>query len=171
MAETSNLVAVIETDKGNIRLNLFGAKAPLTVANFANLAQRGFYKDLSFHRVISDFMVQGGCPDGNGTGGPGYQFQDEFAAELRHDKPGILSMANSGPSSNGSQFFITHLPTPWLDQKHTVFGEVAGEEDLTVVNSIAQDDKIHNIEIEGDISKLIEKNQTTVDSWNKILDR
>jgi peptidyl-prolyl cis-trans isomerase B (cyclophilin B) len=171
MTETSDLVAVIETDKGNIRLNLFGAKAPLTVANFANLAQRGFYKDLSFHRVISDFMVQGGCPDGNGTGGPGYQFQDEFAAELRHDKPGILSMANSGPNSNGSQFFITHLSTPWLDQKHTVFGEVAGEEDLTVVNSIAQDDKIHNIKIEGDISNLIEKNQTTVDSWNKILDR
>ncbi len=171
MTEKSDLVAVIETDKGNIRLKLFGDKIPLTIANFANLAQRGFYKDLTFHRVISDFMVQGGCPVGNGTGGPGYQFQDEFAAELGHDKPGILSMANSGPNSNGSQFFITHLPTPWLDQKHTVFGEVVSEEDLTVVNSIAQDDKIQNIKIEGDISELMEKNQATVDDWNKILDR
>ena len=116
--------ATIKTNKGEISLKLFADLTPITVANFVNLAKRGFYNGLKFHRVIKEFMIQGGCPHGTGTGGPGYQFQDEFVPELKHDKPGILSMANSGPGTNGSQFFITHVPTPWLDGKHTVFGEV-----------------------------------------------
>ncbi len=120
MTESSELVAVIDTNKGKIRLKLFQDKTPLTVANFVNLAQRDFYKDLTFHRVLSDFMIQGGCPLGSGTGGPGYSFQDEFVDDLCHDKPGILSMANSGPDTNGSQFFITHLATPWLNQHHII---------------------------------------------------
>ena len=115
MTDSQELVAIVETNKGNIRLRLFADQAPLTVANFVNLAQRNFYKGLSFHRVIPDFMIQGGCPLGTGTGGPGYKFEDEIHRDLRHDKPGILSMANAGPNTNGSQFFITHLPTPWLD--------------------------------------------------------
>lgn len=171
MAQENDLIAVIETDKGKIRLKLFADEAPFTVANFVNLARRDFYKDRTFHRVIADFMIQGGCPFGNGMGGPGYQFEDEFAPGLKHDRPGILSMANAGPNTNGSQFFITHVPTPWLDRKHTVFGEVVSEEDQEVVNSIAQNDKIHNITIEGDISELMDKTKSRVDEWNEILDQ
>ena len=171
MAETDELVAVIDTNKGKIRLKLSQDKTPLTVANFVNLVQRNFYNGLTFHRVISDFMVQGGCPLGSGTGGPGYSFQDEFADDLCHDKPGTLSMANSGPGTNGSQFFITHLATPWLDHHHTVFGEVVSSEDQEVVNSIAQDDQINSITIEGDCAMLIKNSQTQVDEWNQILDQ
>ena len=120
--------ANIKTNKGTITLDLFPDKAELTVANFINLSKRGYYDNLSFHRVIDDFMIQGGCPNGTGTGGPGYQFQDEFHPTLKHDSAGILSMANSGPNTNGSQFFITHLATPWLDNNHTVFGVVVDEE-------------------------------------------
>ena len=122
----ADLKAVIETDKGTINVTLFADQTPLTVANFVNLAQRGYYDGLTFHRVIDDFMIQGGCPQGTGTGGPGYQFADECTADLRHDGPGVLSMANAGPGTNGSQFFITHVATPWLDGKHTVFGKVVG---------------------------------------------
>jgi len=171
MSETSDLIAVIETGKGEIHLKLYGDKAPLTVANFVNLARREYYKDMAFHRVLSDFMIQGGCPRGDGTGGPGYQFQDEFDPELRHDRPGILSMANAGPNTNGSQFFITHVGTPWLDQKHTVFGAVIDEKDQEVVNRIAQDDKIHNITIQGNVSELMTRTQSQVDQWNKVLDQ
>jgi peptidyl-prolyl cis-trans isomerase B (cyclophilin B) len=110
-------VATIETPRGQIRLELYADRAPRTVANFEKLAGEGFYDGLSFHRVITDFMIQGGCPQGDGTGGPGYAFADELHAELKHDRPGILSMANAGPNTNGSQFFITHVPTPWLDGK------------------------------------------------------
>ena len=116
--------AHIKTNKGTIKLNLFYDKTPITVSNFVNLANRGYYNNLSFHRVINDFMVQGGCPIGTGTGGPGYNFSDECHAELRHDQPGVLSMANAGPGTNGSQFFITHVETQWLDNNHTVFGKV-----------------------------------------------
>ena len=138
--------ATIETDKGTIKINLFDAQAPKTVANFEKLANDGFYDGLKFHRVISDFMVQGGCPQGTGTGGPGYKFPDEASAlKLKHDKPGILSMANAGPNTNGSQFFITHVPTPWLDGKHAVFGEVAQGQD--VVNAIRQGDKMKKVTI------------------------
>jgi cyclophilin family peptidyl-prolyl cis-trans isomerase len=116
--------ATVETDKGSMVLELFADKTPVTVNNFVFLAREGFYNDTIFHRVIADFMAQGGDPTGSGRGGPGYRFQDEFHPSLKHDKPGILSMANAGPGTNGSQFFITHIPTPWLDGKHSVFGQV-----------------------------------------------
>jgi cyclophilin family peptidyl-prolyl cis-trans isomerase len=117
--------ASIETDKGTMILTLFADKTPNTVNNFVFLAREGFYNGTIFHRVIADFMVQGGDPTGTGRGGPGYRFADEFHPSLRHDKPGILSMANAGPGTNGSQFFITHIPTPWLDGKHSVFGQIS----------------------------------------------
>jgi peptidyl-prolyl cis-trans isomerase B (cyclophilin B) len=138
-------LAIIHTDKGDIELQLFAERAPRTVENFVTLTQKGFYDGLTFHRVIPDFMIQGGCPEGTGTGGPGYTFEDEFHPELKHDSAGILSMANAGPNTNGSQFFITHVPCPWLDGKHAVFGKVlAGQE---VVDQIAQGDKINKITI------------------------
>ncbi len=171
MENANEIMAVIDTSKGVIKLRLFADKVPLTVANFVNLSRRKFYDGLRFHRVISDFMVQTGCPYGNGIGEPGYRFEDEFVDELRHDKPGILSMANAGPGTNGSQFYITHLPTPWLDRHHSVFGEVVGEEDQAVVNSIAQGDKINAIRIEGDISGLMEAKGDRIADWNSILDR
>jgi peptidyl-prolyl cis-trans isomerase B (cyclophilin B) len=171
MAKASELTAVVKTEKGTIRLKLFADKTPRTVANFVNLVQRGFYNNLKFHRVIEEFMVQGGCPKGNGTGGPGYKFRDEFVKELRHDKPGILSMANAGPNTNGSQFFITHVPTPWLDDHHTVFGEVVGAEDMAVVNSIRGNDRIDSIEIEGDAKALLAEQKEDVDSWNAKMDK
>jgi peptidyl-prolyl cis-trans isomerase B (cyclophilin B) len=171
MSDSTGLTATIETNKGTIKLRLFDEKAPFTVANFVNLANRGFYNGLAFHRVIPDFMVQGGCPLGNGTGGPGYRFDDECVPELRHDKPGVLSMANAGPGTNGSQFFITHLATPWLDMKHTVFGEVVSGEDQEVVDSIATRDKIETVTIEGDTAALLEKTKAKLDEWNEVLDR
>jgi cyclophilin family peptidyl-prolyl cis-trans isomerase len=116
--------AILHTDKGDITLQLFADKTPRTVNNFVFLSQQGFYDGTFFHRVINNFMAQGGDPTGTGSGGPGYKFTDEFNPGLRHDKPGVLSMANSGPNTNGSQFFITHVPTPWLDNHHSVFGQV-----------------------------------------------
>jgi peptidyl-prolyl cis-trans isomerase B (cyclophilin B) len=165
------LTAVMKTSKGDIRLKLFPDKAPLTVLNFVNLSSRGYYNNLTFHRVIPDFMIQGGCPLGTGTGGPGYKFKDEFSPDLKHGKPGILSMANAGPNTNGSQFFITHVPTPWLDNKHTVFGEVAGPADQKVVDSIVKGDKIIGITIEGDYSKLAADYKAQLDEWNRVLDK
>ena len=137
--------AVISTTYGDIQLELFDDKTPKTCANFEKLANEGFYDGLSFHRVIPDFMIQGGCPLGTGTGGPGYQFEDEFHPGLEHDSPGILSMANAGPNTNGSQFFITHVPCPWLDGKHTVFGKVI--EGQEIVDRVQQGDKIQKITI------------------------
>lgn len=134
--------ATIETSKGAINVTLFATKTPKTVANFLGLVDRGFYDGLTFHRVINDFMIQGGCPLGNGRGNPGYRFDDEFVDGLKHDAPGILSMANSGPNTNGSQFFITHKETPWLDGKHTVWGKVKSDADQKVVNSIVMGDQI-----------------------------
>ena len=165
------LSATIKTNRGDIHLRLFVNKTPLTVANFVNLAQRGFYDNLTFHRVINDFMIQGGCPLGNGRGDPGYRFPDEFVRELRHSKPGILSMVNAGPNTNGSQFFITHVPTPWLDDKHSVFGEVVSKTDMDVVNSIVQGDKIISITIEGDTADLFEKTREHLADWNSVLDK
>lgn len=167
---TNELKAVIETGKGTINVTLFADKTPVTVGNFVNLAQRGYYDGLKFHRVIANFMIQGGCPFGDGHGGPGYRFQDEFVKELRHSKPGILSMANAGPQTNGSQFFITHVDTPWLDDKHTVFGEVINEADQAVVNKIARGDKIISVKIEGDVAPLMEKIKPVLDQWNAVLD-
>lgn len=128
--------ATMKTDKGDIVIKLFADKTPKTVNNFVFLARAGFYDGTIFHRVIDDFMAQGGDPTGTGRGGPGYRFGDEFHPTLRHNKPGILSMANAGPGTNGSQFFITHVPTPWLDNKHSVFGEVADKDSLKVLMSI-----------------------------------
>ncbi len=164
-----SLAATIHTSRGPIHLRLFDDKAPLTVANFVNLAQRGYYDGLNFHRVIADFMIQGGCPNGTGTGGPGYRFEDECRADLKHDAPGKLSMANAGPATNGSQFFITHVPTPWLDGKHTVFGEVLAADDQKVVNAIRQGDTIDRITIEGDSASLLAAHADRVSAWNRIL--
>ncbi|CEM60452.1 peptidylprolyl isomerase [Treponema phagedenis] len=169
------LYAVMETDKGKIVLQLFYDKTPLTVCNFVGLAEgkldaakgKPFYDGLKFHRVIADFMIQGGDPLGNGTGGPGYKFADEFVPSLKHSGPGILSMANSGPNTNGSQFFITHVATPWLDGKHTVFGKVV--EGMPVVNKIAQGDKIISIKIfrKGEAAKKFIADQEHFDTYQE----
>ena len=138
--------ATIDTNRGTIKLELFADKTPKTVANFEKLAKQGFYNGLLFHRVIPDFMVQTGCPKGTGTGDAGYKFADEFHPDLKHQGPGVLSMANAGPNTNGSQFFITHVATPWLDGKHSVFGQVIqGQE---VVNAIQQGDKMTKVTVE-----------------------
>ncbi len=161
--------ANISTQKGNIIVKLEYEKAPITVANFINLAEgkiknisksKGipFYDGLIFHRVINNFMIQGGCPEGKGTGGPGYEFEDEFHKDLKHNKAGTLSMANSGSNSNGSQFFITHTPTNWLDGKHSVFGYViSGQE---IINEIQNNDKIESI--------IIERIGSSSKKWNSI---
>ena len=153
--DKNGLYAVIDTEKGEIVVSLEFKKVPMTVANFVGLVEgelnfdspgENFYEGLMFHRVIDNFMIQGGCPKGDGTGGPGYSFPDEFDPSLRHDGPGVMSMANAGPGTNGSQFFITHVKTPWLNDKHSVFGKVV--EGQEVVNSIQQGDKINDIKIE-----------------------
>tara|TARA_B100000609_G_scaffold199241_1_gene201434 strand:- start:1271 stop:1765 length:495 start_codon:yes stop_codon:yes gene_type:complete len=161
--------AHIKTNKGIIKLNLFFDKTPITTANFINLAKRGYYDNLTFHRVIDDFMIQGGCPLGTGTGGPGYNFQDEIHNDLKHNKPGILSMANAGPGTNGSQFFITHVETPWLDGNHTVFGEIKSDSDLEIVNSIAKGDIIEGISIIGN-TKFDKSVNDLIQTWNDIID-
>ncbi len=166
----NNLEAIFKTSKGEINVRLFADKVPYTVANFVNLVKHGFYDGLTFHRVIADFMVQGGCPEGTGRGGPGYRFEDEFDDSLKHDEPGRLSMANAGPNTNGSQFFITHVPTPWLDGKHAIFGEVLSPEDQKVVDAIEQGDRIIKIELKGDVDALLDKTADKVKEWNKILE-
>ena len=138
-------VVEIVTNRGIIKLQLHNDKAPKTVANFEKLVGQGFYNSLKFHRIIPDFMIQTGCPQGTGTGGPGYTFEDEFHADLKHAGPGVLSMANSGPGTNGSQFFITHVPTPWLDGKHSVFGKVLSGQD--VVDAVQQGDVMESVTI------------------------
>jgi len=150
------------TNKGEMNLNLFDDEAPMTISSFLYLVNRGFYNNIIFHRVIEDFMIQGGDPLGMGTGGPkdkgitsflykdqniSYPFRDEFQSGRKFDKPGILAMANAGPNTNGSQFFVTHVPTPWLTNKHTILGEVVSDSDQTVVDSIGQGDKILEIKI------------------------
>tara|TARA_B100000287_G_scaffold412324_1_gene442655 strand:+ start:2800 stop:3294 length:495 start_codon:yes stop_codon:yes gene_type:complete len=161
--------AHIHTSKGTIKLNLFDDLTPITVANFINLSNRGYYDNLIFHRVINDFMIQGGCPLGTGTGGPGYNFPDEFHPDLKHDSPGILSMANAGPGTNGSQFFITHVETPWLNNNHTVFGSAIDDESLDNINNIVQGDTIQSIEIIGQMSSD-KKIDDYIKSWNSVLD-
>jgi peptidyl-prolyl cis-trans isomerase B (cyclophilin B) len=155
----------MQTSKGDINLTLFPDDAPVTVCSFLHLASREFYNGLTFHRVIPNFMIQGGCPDGSGRGNPGYKFECECKAHRRHDKPGILSMANAGPNTNGSQFFITHCPTPHLDGKHTVFGEVTEGQD--VVDSIAGGDLIKEIVIHGDTTELFKVHENRITDWSK----
>jgi len=170
MSANHDLQANIVTGRGTIHLRLFADQAPMTVANFVNLAQRGYYDGLTFHRVIPEFMIQGGCPEGSGRGGPGYRFEDEIVPTLKHDKAGVLSMANAGPGTNGSQFFITHVPTPWLDGKHTVFGQILSGEDRAIVDSVRQGEKIGSISIKGDTAALFEKMKARLDRWNETLD-
>lgn len=135
--EEMNRIAVIETNYGTMELELFEDKTPITTKNFIDLAEKGYYDGVIFHRVIADFMIQGGDPTSTGTGGPGYTIQDEFSPELRHDKKGMFSMANAGPNTGGSQFFITLIPTPWLDNKHAVFGQlISGEDVLDAIGSV-----------------------------------
>lgn len=160
---------IVHTDKGQIEGTLFASKTPMTCANFLNLAKRGYYNGIKFHRVIPNFMVQGGDPTGTGSGGPGYKFGDEFHPSLKHTKPGIFSMANAGPGTNGSQFFITHVPTDWLDGKHSVFGEVTTGQD--VVNAIRGGDKITSIEILDSTDDLFADQATLLTKWNAVLDR
>ncbi|MDA1094853.1 MAG: peptidylprolyl isomerase [Acidobacteria bacterium] len=164
---SNELVAVFNTVKGEIRIALFPAEAPITVANFVNLAMRRYYNGLKFHRVIANFMVQGGDPTGTGRGGPGYNFGDEFSPLRRHDSAGVLSMANAGRGTNGSQFFITHGPTPHLDGKHSVFGKVASGQD--VVDAIAQNDVMTTVTIEGDAAALLRAQASHLEGWNRVL--
>ena len=164
-----NITGQIETSKGTININFLPDEAPITVANFVNLAQSGYYNGLNFHRVIASFMIQGGCPFGSGTGGPGYRFEDEFVSSLRHDAPGKLSMANAGPGTNGSQFFITHVPTPHLDDAHTIFGTVVGAEDQAIVDAVEQGDKIMSVTVSGDVDVLLESQSERVVAWNEAI--
>ena len=161
-----SLYAIFNTSRGAIKAELLADKAPLTVANFVNLAQRGFYNGLNFHRVIADFMIQGGCPEGSGRGGPGYRFEDETRNGVAHER-GVLSMANAGPNTNGSQFFITHVKTDWLDGRHTVFGKVV--EGLDVVDAVKQGDLIESLVIEGDAAPVLAAQAERVAEWNRIL--
>jgi peptidyl-prolyl cis-trans isomerase B (cyclophilin B) len=162
----TNLTATFKTSKGDINVKLFPNETPFTVLNFVNLSKKGYYDGLKFHRVIADFMIQGGCPQGTGMGGPGYNFKDEFVKELVFDKPGILAMANSGPNTNGSQFFITHVETSWLNHKHTIFGEVISQDDQNIVNKVAQGDIIETIVISGDVDEFLEENSELVEELN-----
>ena len=162
-----SLTATFDTDRGPIKVELRPEQAPLTVASFVNLARRGFYDGLNFHRVIDDFMIQGGCPQGTGTGGPGYKFEDEARNGLTHER-GVLSMANAGPNTNGSQFFITHVATPWLDGKHTVFGKVV--EGMDTVDAVRQGDRIKSVTIEGDAEAVLAAKADRVGEWNRVLD-
>ena len=163
----SELTAHFDTSKGLIRVRLRADKAPLTVANFVNLAQRGFYNGVKFHRVIKDFMIQGGDPTGTGSGGPGYRFADEIHPSLKHTKPGLFSMANAGPGTNGSQFFVTHVPCSWLDGKHAVFGEVTKGQG--VVDTVAQGDAIKTIDILDSTDELFAAQKANLDKWNAVL--
>ena len=166
-AQAQGLFAVIDTSKGVMRVELNYRAAPTTVANFANLALRGFYDGLTFHRVERNFMAQGGDPLGTGMGGPGYRFAGELI--LKHNQPGIISMANSGPGTDGSQFFLTHLATPHLDGLHSVFGRVV--EGAQIVRQIERRDLINSITIEGDPAPVFSRRRAQLEEWNAILDQ
>jgi peptidyl-prolyl cis-trans isomerase B (cyclophilin B) len=158
--------ATLQTNAGPITVEFFDEDAPKTVENFRKLAGEGFYDGLIFHRVIPDFMIQGGCPEGSGRGGPGYKFEDEANNGVGHER-GVLSMANAGPNTNGSQFFITHVATPWLDGKHTVFGKVVSG--IEAVDKVEQGDHIRKVSIEGDADAALAAKADRVAEWNRIL--
>jgi peptidyl-prolyl cis-trans isomerase len=157
------------TNKGEININLLPEKSPVTVASFVNLVKNGYYNGLKFHRVIEDFMAQGGDPTGTGMGGPGYRFEDEVDNGLDFSVPGKLAMANAGPGTNGSQFFITTVPTEWLNGNHTIFGEVVSESDLEVVKLLSNNDVMERVEIEGDVNGILDTYKDRVAQWNSIL--
>ena len=159
----------IMTEKGDININLLPEKSPVTVANFVNLAKKGYYDGLKFHRVIDNFMAQGGDPTGTGAGGPGYQFEDEVNNGLNFSKAGKLAMANAGPATNGSQFFITTVPTEWLNGNHTIFGEVVSDDDLKVVKKLSNGDVMKKVVVEGDVDAFLKTQKNRVVSWNKTL--
>ena len=159
----------IITTKGDVNINLLPDKSPVTVANFVNLAKKGYYDGLKFHRVIDNFMAQGGDPTGTGAGGPGYRFEDEVNNGLNFSKAGKLAMANAGPGTNGSQFFITTVPTEWLNGNHTIFGEVVSDADLAVVKKLSNGDVMTKVVVEGDVDAFLKTQKTRVDSWNKTL--
>lgn len=163
-APVTDINIVIHTTKGDIALNVFASKTPLTAANFLNLASRKYYDGVKFHRVIHGFMIQGGDPSGTGAGGPGYRFKDEFVPGLVFDKPGVLAMANSGENTNGSQFFITHVPTPHLNGHHTIFGQVTKGQD--VVDAIEQGDVIQGIDILDPTAPLFAAEASQIAEWN-----
>ena len=159
----------IITAKGDVNINLLPDKSPVTVANFVNLAKKGYYDGLKFHRVIDNFMAQGGDPTGTGMGGPGYRFEDEVNNGLNFSKAGKLAMANAGPGTNGSQFFITTVPTEWLNGNHTIFGEVVSDADLAVVKKLSNGDVMTKVVVEGDIDAFLKTQKNRVDNWNKTL--
>ena len=167
-AEVKDVKIEIETSKGKIEATIYASKVPMTAANYLNLAKRGYYNGLKFHRVIPNFMIQGGDPQGTGRGGPGYRFGDEFDPSLKHKGPGVFSMANAGPGTNGSQFFITHKETSWLDGKHSVFGQVTKGQD--VVNAIRMGDTIKSIKILDSTDALFAAQKANIEKWNKVLD-
>ncbi len=166
-ARVRDIDIVLHTSKGDIEATMFATKTPVTVANFLNLAKRGYYDGLTFHRVIPNFMIQGGDPTGTGRGGPGYQFEDEIHPALRHTRAGLLSMANAGRGTNGSQFFVTHNATPWLDGKHTIFGEVTKGQ--AVVDAIQQGATINSIDVLGSTDALFREQQQRIAQWNTAL--
>ena len=157
------------TNKGEININLLPEKSPVTVASFVNLVKNGYYNGLKFHRVIEDFMAQGGDPTGTGMGGPGYRFEDEVDNGLDFSVPGKLAMANAGPGTNGSQFFITTVPTEWLNGNHTIFGEVVSDSDLEVVKLLSNNDVMERVEIEGDVKAIFDTYKDRISQWNLIL--
>lgn len=157
------------TNKGEININLLPEKSPVTVASFVNLVKNGYYNGLKFHRVIEDFMAQGGDPTGTGMGGPGYRFEDEVDNGLDFSVPGKLAMANAGPGTNGSQFFITTVPTEWLNGNHTIFGEVVSDSDLEVVKLLSNNDVMERVEIEGDVKEILDTYKDRLAQWNSIL--
>lgn len=167
ITELKDLRIIMHTDKGDIEATLFPSAAPVTVANFLNLASKKYYDGITFHRVIANFMIQGGDPTATGSGGPDYTFEDEFSTNLRFDKAGVIAMANAGPATNGSQFFITHRPTPHLNDKHTIFGQVTKGQD--VVDAIAQGDKIKGIDILDDTHDLFSAQGVRIEQWNSKL--
>lgn len=164
-----DIVCIQVENYGEIKIKLFSDLMPKACENFTGLAESGYYNELTFHRVIPNFMIQGGDPTGTGMGGPGYRFEDECRPDLKHDGPGVLSMANAGPGTNGSQFFITHVPTDWLNGKHTVFGKVTEGQD--VVDSIGQGDTISGITIEDGADDLFTEQADRIAAWNKVLDK